>query len=77
MARCAACGYDGLVSTPIVYHDPEKELLLTFFPPELGLPVNDRKSRSVRLSIRWLMDCPQKNERATSFSLKPCSRIKH
>lgn len=45
MARCAACGYDGLVSTPIVYHDPEKELLLTFFPPELGLPVNEQEKQ--------------------------------
>jgi hypothetical protein len=26
-----------------VYHDPEKELLLTYFPPELGLPVNEQE----------------------------------
>ena len=45
MARCAACGYDGLVSTPIVFHDPEKELLLTFFPPELGLPINEQEKQ--------------------------------
>ena len=44
-ARCQACGYEGLVSTPIVYHDPDKELLLTFFPPELGLPVNEQEKQ--------------------------------
>lgn len=44
-ARCQACGYEGLMSTPIVYHDPEKELLLTFFPPELGLPVNAQEKQ--------------------------------
>jgi hypothetical protein len=44
-ARCQACGYEGLMSTPVVYHDPEKELLLTFFPPELGLPVNEQEKQ--------------------------------
>ncbi len=45
MARCQACGYEGLLSTPIVYHDGEKELLLTFFPPDLGVPVNDQEKQ--------------------------------
>ena len=33
------------MTTPVVYHDPEKELLLTFFPPELGLPVNAQEKQ--------------------------------
>lgn len=41
--NCSACGYSGGLSTPIVYHDNEKELLLTFFPPELGLPLNEQE----------------------------------
>lgn len=45
VARCQACGYEGLMSTPIVYHDPSKELLLTFFPPELGLAVNEQEKQ--------------------------------
>jgi hypothetical protein len=36
--QCPNCGYQGSLATPIVYHDPEKEMLLTFVPPELGLP---------------------------------------
>ncbi len=43
LANCSNCGYQGPVSVPIVYHDPEKELLLTYFPPELGLPVNEQE----------------------------------
>lgn len=31
-ARCSFCGFEGPLSTPIVYHDNDKELLLTFFP---------------------------------------------
>ena len=40
---CKNCGYQGMMSTPLVYHDPSKELLLTFFPPEMGLPVNEQE----------------------------------
>jgi len=43
IANCPNCGFQGSLSTPLVYHDPEKELLLTFFPPELGLPVNEQE----------------------------------
>lgn len=41
--RCSSCGYSGSFSSPIVYHDNEKELLLTFFPPELALPLNEQE----------------------------------
>ena len=43
VVRCPNCGYEGNLPTPIVYHDPEKELLLTYFPPELGLPINEQE----------------------------------
>jgi len=42
-AHCPHCGYDGRLATPVIYHDNEKELLLTFFPPELGLPLNEQE----------------------------------
>ena len=42
-ARCPHCGYQGRLATPIVYHDNANELLLTFFPPELMLPVNEQE----------------------------------
>lgn len=42
-AVCRACGFNGPLATPIVYHDNEKELLLTYFPPELGMSVNDQE----------------------------------
>ena len=32
--QCPHCGFQGQAATPIVYHDPEKELLLTYVPPE-------------------------------------------
>lgn len=42
-ARCPHCGYEGRLATPVVYHDNDKELLLTFFPSELGLPLNEQE----------------------------------
>ncbi len=42
-AHCPHCGYEGRLATPVIYHDNEKELLLTFFPPELGLPLNEQE----------------------------------
>lgn len=41
--QCQVCGYQGGLATPIVYHDPEKELLLTFVPPEVGLPRDEQE----------------------------------
>ncbi len=42
-AVCQNCGFNGPLATPIVYHDADKELLLTFFPAELNLPVNEQE----------------------------------
>jgi hypothetical protein len=42
-AVCKSCGYTGPLATPIVYHDSDKELLLTYFPSELGMPVNEQE----------------------------------
>lgn len=42
-ANCQSCGYQGPLTMPVVYHDLEKELLLTYFPPELGLPLNEQE----------------------------------
>jgi bisphosphoglycerate-dependent phosphoglycerate mutase len=42
-AVCQSCGYNGPLATPIVYHDSDKELLLTYFPGEMGMPVNEQE----------------------------------
>jgi hypothetical protein len=43
MARCPHCGFEGRLATPIVYHDADKELLLTYFPSELGMPLPEQE----------------------------------
>jgi hypothetical protein len=54
-ARCPHCGYEGRVATPVIYHDNEKELLLTFFPHELGLPLNEQE-KMIGPLIKQVMD---------------------
>lgn len=43
IAICPSCGYQSQIAMPIVYHDPEKELLLTYFPPELNMPLPEQQ----------------------------------
>ncbi len=37
--QCPTCHNQGVYPTPLIYHDPDKELLLTYFPPELNVPL--------------------------------------
>ncbi len=65
--ECQTCGYQGLYPTPIVYHDPEKEILLTFFPPELGMSVNEQEKMVGPLINRVVNDLPMEKRKAYLF----------
>ena len=67
MIQCQACGYQGLYPTPIVYHDPEKEMLLTFFPPELGVSINEQEKMVGPLIKRVVNDLPMEKRKAYLF----------
>lgn len=68
-ANCPNCGYQGPLSTPIVYHDPDKELLLTYFPPELGLPVNEQERAIGPLITQVVNRLP--NEKRKAYLFRP------
>jgi len=72
-ARCPHCGYQGRLATPVVYHDNEKELLLTFFPSELGLPVNEQE-RMIGPLIKQVMD-KLPPEKRKGYLLKPQANL--
>ncbi|MDP2966138.1 MAG: CpXC domain-containing protein [Pelolinea sp.] len=69
--HCPACGYQGMVSVPVVYHDPEKELLLTFFPPNLNAPLNEQEKQIGPLINRVMTALPQEKRKA--YLLQPQS----
>lgn len=70
-ARCPFCGFEGPLSTPIVYHDNEKELLLTHFPSELGLPVNEQEKLVGPLISQVMNRLPA--EKRKGYLLRPQS----
>lgn len=67
MANCPNCGYQGPLSTPVVYHDPDKELLLTYFPPDLGLPVNEQERLIGPLITQAVNRLPAEKRKAYLF----------
>lgn len=69
LMHCPNCGYEGPVSTPIVYHDPEKEFLFTYFPPELAIPVNEQEKMIGPLIKRVVDNLP--NEKRKGYLFKP------
>jgi len=73
MARCPHCGYQGRLATPIVYHDNEKELLLTYFPPELSMPLHEQE-RLIGPLIKQVTDrlLPEKRK---AYLLKPVPNL--
>jgi len=72
-ARCPHCGYQGRLATPIVYHDNDKELLLTFFPPELGMPLNEQE-RMIGPLIKKITESLQPEKRK-GYLLNPVPNL--
>lgn len=54
-ARCPECGAGGMLSVPLVYHDPDKELLVSYVPSELGLSAEEQE-RTVGSLVNAVMD---------------------
>ena len=69
LIQCSNCGYRGQAPVPIVYHDPDKELLLTFFPPELNVPVNQQEQMIGPMINRVMESLPMEKRKA--YLLKP------
>ena len=67
--QCPVCGAQGVYPTPIVYHDPEKELLLTFFPPDLRTPVNEQERILGPMIKKAMDDLPP--EKRKSYLFRP------
>lgn len=68
-ASCPNCGYQGMIATPLVYHDADKELLLTYFPPELNMPINEQERIIGPIITRVTNNLPQEKRKA--YLLQP------
>jgi hypothetical protein len=69
VAHCNNCGYEGMIASPVVYHDPGKELLLTFFPPEMGVTMADQEKQIGPLIKQVVNALP--NEKRKGYLFQP------
>src|SRR6185369_6384078 len=67
--QCTNCGYKGQVSGPLLYHDPNKELLLSFVPMDLGLPQAEQEKLLGRLMNEVINKLPP--EKRKGYLLNP------
>jgi hypothetical protein len=69
VARCPRCGAVGAIGTPILYHDPDKELAYVLVPTELNLP-REEQERLIGTLTNALMDALPP-ERRKGYLLQP------
>lgn len=71
--QCPNCGFQGQIATPIVYHDTDKELLLTYFPSEMGMPINEQEKMVGPLIKKITDNLPM--EKRKGYLLNPQSHL--
>jgi hypothetical protein len=69
LVACPHCGYQGVLSTTLVYHDPAKELLVTYAPMDLGMVQSDQERAIGDLVNRVISDLPGDQRKA--YLLQP------
>jgi hypothetical protein len=68
-ARCPQCGAGGVLSTALLYHDPSKELLVSYVPSELGLSA-DQQEQFIGSLVQAVMNSLP-NEQRKAYFLQP------
>ncbi|MEA4811545.1 MAG: CpXC domain-containing protein [Anaerolineaceae bacterium] len=64
---CPICKAQGVYPTPVVYHDSDKELLLTYFPPEANVPLHEQEKIIGPLIKKVVDDLPSEKRKAYIF----------
>ena len=70
IAQCPSCGFQGQLPLPIVYHDPEKEMLLTFYPPSMNKTMEEKESEIGPLLKQVTENLPQEARKGYLFQPK-------
>ena len=71
LINCPNCRYQGQVATPLLYHDPDKELFLSFVPMELGLPQAEQEKIIGKLMNDVINKLPQEKRKGYLLNPKP------
>ena len=62
IAQCQACGFQGQLPVPIVYHDAEKEILYTFLPTDVSKTMEEKEGALAPL-LKNIIDNLEPKER--------------
>ena len=68
---CPNCGFNSMVGTPLLYHDPAKELLLVYVPMELGLDHVGQEKLIGELTNQVMNSIPDEQRKAYLLQPKP------
>jgi hypothetical protein len=74
VAVCPQCGHAGILSAPLVYHDPEKKLLFTFTPAEMSISETDQQRIIGNLTNQVISKLPA--EQRKGYLLQPRSFLR-
>jgi hypothetical protein len=72
---CPNCGYTMAVGTPLLYHDPSKELMIIYVPMELNISTAERERVIGDLARRLTDSIPQEQRRAYLLTPKQALTI--
>lgn len=68
---CPNCHYQGQAATPILYHDADKQLLMSFVPMELGLPQAEQERIIGKLMNEVVNKLPMEKRKGYLLNPKP------
>jgi hypothetical protein len=77
IGQCQVCGFQGQIPVPLVYHDPDKELLLTFTPPNMGNSLEEKESVLGPLLSKVMDSLPPQDRKAYLFEPKSMLTMKN
>ncbi len=69
LMSCPSCQTTGMLATPLLYHDPETELLLALVPMQLGLKMEDQERTIGSLTNALMAQIPP--EQRKGYLLQP------
>jgi hypothetical protein len=75
MVTCPNCGHTMAVGTPMLYHDPSKELMIIFVPMELSISTEERERVIGDLTRRAIDSIPQEQRKAYLLTPKQALTI--
>lgn len=70
VVRCPECGTGGLLSTPLIYHDPDKELLIVLAPSEMNLSADEQEQLVGSLVNAVMNNTPAEQRKSYFFQPK-------